>query len=117
MSKYACIRWQKKATVSPRHYWFPSPLALLDTGTQHTTLRYNDLMYTWGPLDIDVLEYARVRRKNRLNQVTQNRWSTPLANQVSDRKKENKNRSEKMAAISSMGENEWKTIRTHNNQT
>ena len=49
--------------------------------------------------------------------MTQNSRSTPLVKQVSDSKKENKNRSEKMAAISFMGENEWKTIRTHNNQT
>ena len=74
-------------------------------------------IYSRGPLELDVLEYTGVLRKSSINQVTQNSWSTPLVHQVSDSKKENKHRSEKMAAISSMGENEWKTIRTHNNQT
>ena len=66
---------------------------------------------SWGPLDLDFLEYAGVLRKSSLNQVTQNSWSTLLVNQVSDSKIENKTCSEKMGAISSIGENEWKTIK------
>ena len=58
---------------------------------------------TRGPFDLDVLEYAGVLRKSSLNQVTQISWSTRLVNQVSDSKKENKNRSEKI----------WKGIHSH----
>ena len=73
---------------------------------------------TRGPLDLDVLEYAVVSRKSSLNQVTQNSWSTPLVNRVSDSKKENKTVLKRwLHVLSSMVENEWKTIRTHNNQT
>ena len=74
-------------------------------------------IYSRGPLELDVLENAGELRKSSLDQVTPNSWSTPLVNPVSDSKKETKNRSEKMAAISSMGENEWKTIRSHKNKT
>ena len=33
-------------------------------------------------------EYAGVLRKSSLNQVTENKWSIPLVNQVSDSKKD-----------------------------
>ena len=74
-------------------------------------------MITWGPPDLDVLEYAGVRRKSSLNQVKKNSRSTPLVNQACDSKEEISAVLKKWLQFPRWVKSSGKKLRAHKNQT